>query len=96
MDGGGQPRWRQDGKELFYVGLDGSLLSVTIDVSAERAIPSAPQKLFQTRLPAVSIMGQQYDIMPDGQRFVVTTPVRPAAWGDQPAVVILNWQPLSR
>jgi hypothetical protein len=39
-------------------------------------------------------MGQQYDIMPDGDAFVVT--VRTPADLNQPAVVILNWQPLSR
>ena len=36
--GGSQPRWRPDGKELFYVGLDGRLMAVPIAVGADRQL----------------------------------------------------------
>src|SRR5450432_2279989 len=45
-DGGTQPRWRRDGKELFYVSLDGKIMAV--DVSGEQAFKtSVPKSLFQ-------------------------------------------------
>ena len=49
--GGSQPRWRPDGKELFYVGLDGRLMAVPIAVGADRQLePGAAVALFRTQL----------------------------------------------
>jgi hypothetical protein len=55
---------------LFYLGLDGSLFGVNVELSAEHVKPSAPQKLFQTTMSVLSSMGQQYDFTPDGDRAV--------------------------
>jgi eukaryotic-like serine/threonine-protein kinase len=44
--GGSQPRWRADGKELFYLTFDGAMMSVD---TRDAANPGAPRKLFETR-----------------------------------------------
>jgi Serine/threonine protein kinase len=61
--GGGLPRWRGDGRELFYIELAGDVMSV--DMTSETATPKA---LFH--LP-----GNSYDVTHDGQRFIVDKPV---------------------
>jgi eukaryotic-like serine/threonine-protein kinase len=61
--GGGTPRWRGDGKELFYISHNRSLMSV--DMTSETATPVV---LFQ-------IQGATYDVTRDGQRFLVDTPL---------------------
>ena len=66
--GGVQPQWRADGRELFYVGLDGSLMSVLVDARREfRA--SQPVHLFRSSV-APDPMTPQYGVTADGQRFL--------------------------
>ena len=89
--GGGQPRWRSDGKELFYIASDRSLMAVDI-TTAPNFAHGAPRALFQTSVPKglmESFHSHQYDVSPDGQRFLINTEIREAA----PAVVtvIVNW-----
>jgi Tol biopolymer transport system component len=86
--GGSQPRWRSDGRELFYIAPDGYLMAVPIGGSPPVGIPA---RLFKTRLsPFSAISRQQYVVSRDGQRFLmiasddVPTP---------PITVILNWKP---
>jgi Tol biopolymer transport system component len=68
--GGTQPVWRADGRELFYVGLEGILKAVAIDESM--ASLSTPQPLFQTTLPNVlAPFRTAYAVSPDGQRFLL-------------------------
>ncbi len=82
--GGTYPRWREDGKELFYVGSDGKLMAV--DTSAKPAFKAgSPRPLFQ--LPPGSIGG---DVTADGTRFLIGVPVAQSA--SVPFTVVLNWQ----
>jgi serine/threonine protein kinase len=82
--GGTYPRWRGDGKELFYVGSDGKLMSV--DISARPIFKAgAPRPLFQ--LPLGSIGG---DVTADGRRFLIGVPEAQSA--SVPFTVVLNWQ----
>jgi Tol biopolymer transport system component len=69
--GGTQPVWRSDGRELFYVGLDGVLNTVAID---DRDLSRAtPRPLFKTTLPNVlAPFRTAYAVSPDGQRFLLT------------------------
>ena len=53
IDGGSRPRWRRDGKELFYVAPDGKLMAVTVKTGAI-VEAEAPRALFETTLPAVA------------------------------------------
>jgi hypothetical protein len=94
-NGGAQVRWRHDGKELFYIALDGQLMAVPIQIAASgRSIEaSSPVSLFATRVGG-ALQGpnkQQYVVSLDGQRFLMNT----LAEGDQPSpiTVILNWKP---
>ena len=54
--GGVQPIWRQDGRELFYLGMDGTLYAVEVR-TGNRPWFSAPKPLFTTGLapPALSV-----------------------------------------
>jgi serine/threonine protein kinase len=82
--GGTAPRWRGDGKELFYVASDGKLMSVSI--SAKPVFEAgAPRPLFQ--LPPGFIGG---DVTSDGRRFLIGVPVAQSASG--PFTVLLNWR----
>ena len=69
-NGGSQAQWRGDGRELFYLALDGTMMSVR---TADPATPGAAQKLFQRRL-AVNPVDDQYAVTADGQRFLVLDP----------------------
>jgi eukaryotic-like serine/threonine-protein kinase len=69
-NGGSQPRWRADGKELFYLTFDGVMMSVDTSTPAN---PGAPRKLFEPRF-WVNPVDDQYDVTADGQRFLVIVP----------------------
>ena len=92
-NGGSQARWRRDGKELFYVGLDGRLMSVPIQVSSTRALEAgAPVALFDPPLGGAVQQADyrhQYMVSPDGQRFLVATVKEEP---NVPITVILNWK----
>ena len=85
-----QPRWRRDGKELFYLSLDGNVMAVDVtEGSIFKA--GAPESLFQAR---VARSGKQspldayaWDVTPDGKRFLINT----AKGASRPVTVVLNW-----
>jgi Tol biopolymer transport system component len=89
----GMARWREDGKELLFVGTDGGVMSVDIAPGPVfRA--SAPKLLFQ--LPRVVLTmstnpGAVVDVTRDHQRFIVALPIVDPTGG---LIVALNWQSL--
>ena len=86
--GGGQVRWRKDGKELFYLALDGRLMAVDVKAGATLETGS-PKLLFQTA--AVSTPGSYYyAVTGDGQRFLIREPA--ANGGTEQINVVVNWQ----
>jgi dipeptidyl aminopeptidase/acylaminoacyl peptidase len=90
IDGGTQVRWRRDGKELFYIGLDESLTAVTVALRAGEVEVGVPVPLFKTSIvPFRSISRQQYVVSPDGQRFLIATTTEVSL---SPITLILNWQ----
>lgn len=92
-NGGAQPRWSPDGKELFYVGLEGRLHSVPFGVSPSgEASIGEPTPLFITHLGGAlqGMFRAQYEVSPDGQRFLMNTLVEEAA---SPLTILLNWRP---
>jgi len=91
-DGGTQPRWRGDGKELYYLALDGRMMAVPVSFAADgtSAKAAAPVALFPTRVGGPGIAQKEYLVAPDGQRFLVDAPVTQDA--SLPITVILNWQ----
>ena len=88
--GGVQPRWRRDGKELFYLASDRKLMAAPVrgEATLEVGVPAA---LFQTRLTyfgsAPPGNKQAYDVASDGKRFVLLQPDEAAS----PVTVVLNW-----
>lgn len=92
--GGGQPRWRGDGKELFYLALDRRLMAVSVRADASFH-PGLPQPLFETpltQITSVSNLGfpdPLYIASADGQRFLFLAPVEAAR--TVPATVVTNW-----
>jgi len=80
-DGGSQPRWRGDGKELFYVANDGRLFEVAVQSGPELTLGDS-RPLFQ---PKSAILG--YDVSVDGRRFLIAT----SAGTPVHSTVILNW-----
>jgi eukaryotic-like serine/threonine-protein kinase len=88
--GGEQPRWRGDGKELFYLSSDGKMMAapVTTGVHFDAGTPVV---LFQStpRQPVLVYDLFVYDVSRDGQRFVINTQVRQAS--TTPMSVVLNW-----
>jgi len=84
--GGMQPRWRRDGKELFYLAGDGAMMAVEVSL-APQPTSTMPVRLFDTGLsPSPSV--PQYDAAADGTRFLVLAPF---AAGGEPITFILNW-----
>jgi hypothetical protein len=81
--GGTAPRWRGDGREIFYLAPNGKMMAVAVDPGQEfRVGTSTP--LFQT--PSGTIVG---DVTADGKRFLLIAPVGPSA--AVPFTVVLNW-----
>jgi hypothetical protein len=94
--GGAQVQWRADGRELFYIALDGKLMAVPIDESAngQSMVPGTPQPLFATRVGRVigpGGYGTQYVVSADGQRFLMSAFVH--AGSPAPIRMIVNWKP---
>jgi Tol biopolymer transport system component len=87
--GGTEPRWRGDGKEMFYIGAGSTLMSVPITSDGTFAAGN-PTPLFRTQFRAqVSSTDQfSYDVTKDGQRFVVNRYAKPAQVA--PLHIILN------
>jgi len=94
--GGAQPRWSPDGRELFYVALDGRLMAVplTRDPDGNILEAGAPAVLFAANIPDGAIQGifkQQYVVSRDGRRFLINQVAEES--GGAPAMLILNWRP---
>jgi Tol biopolymer transport system component len=94
-DGGGQPRWRGDAKELFYLSLDGRLMVVNVREGPTGPEIGVPATLVPAdRLRAV-VQGPDYDdyaVSTDGQRFLVK--VRAGQAERQRLHVVVDWMSL--
>jgi uncharacterized protein (DUF736 family) len=88
------PRWRRDGRELFYVAPDGTLTAVAVSL-APHFSASPPVPLFKTTIRPVNFNfyggAASYDVSHDGNRFLVNAIEKPEMVA--PLRAILNWQP---
>jgi Tol biopolymer transport system component len=66
--GGVEPQWRGDGRELFYLAPDGSMMSMRVDTRSGLTV-SPPSRLFSSGLAANPDLAQ-YAVTADGQRFL--------------------------
>jgi Tol biopolymer transport system component len=89
-DGGEQPLWRGDGKELFFEARDGKLNVVAVNTQGGMFTAGPPRPLFDMNLVQTENGAQfQYDVSADGNRFVIVTRSSPAK---APLLsVIVNW-----
>ena len=87
-DGGYEPRWRADGREIYYLSEERKLMAVSVGTAPAFGVPKV---LFQTRVPeGVTSRRTHYVPNRDGQRFLINTQT-----GDllpNPITVVLNWQ----
>jgi Tol biopolymer transport system component len=90
-DGGMQPHWRADGREIVYVTSDGKLMSVGVKPGTSFEA-SPPALLFNTGLRASGTL-EQWTMSHDASRFYVLTSVQE---GETPITVALNWLPTAR
>jgi serine/threonine protein kinase len=90
--GGAQVRWRRDGQELFFIGLDNRLMAAPVHRSDAGTLDvGSPVPLFMTRVGG-AVLGprkQQYLVSRDGQRFLMNTVTTESS---SPLRVILNWK----
>jgi Tol biopolymer transport system component len=84
--GGTEPKWRADGKEIFYLSTEGALMAVPVESGEDFFRPGTPRELFQSR------EASSFDVTADGQRFLVNQRVSDSS--DTPVTVILNWPQL--
>jgi eukaryotic-like serine/threonine-protein kinase len=89
-DGGWRPRWRADGKELFYVAPDQRLMAVPITTGSSFAA-GIPSPLFQLHMMSMPPMynRQEYAAAAKGDRFLVNTVAEPPL--PSPVTVVLNF-----
>ncbi len=93
-NGGAQVRWRRDGKELFYIALDGRLAAVpiTLDPNAQTVGAGEPTLLFTAPIgnPVPTIDRHEYMASADGERFLLNTLTGESS---SPVTIILNFRP---
>jgi Tol biopolymer transport system component len=93
--GGSYPRWRRDGRELFYLSFVGQkMMAVEITPAGDRFEAGKPAALFDSGFFNLIHIGPYYgySVSPDGQRFLIAQP--PSAGGQltlPPLVVVINW-----
>ena len=93
--GGNEALWRRDGRELFYVAPDGTIVAVPITLGADGRRPDlgTPRPLFKSAITAMGRggigSGHQYAVTPDGQRFLII--VQGEEISTAPITLLLNW-----
>lgn len=87
--GGVQPRWRSDGKELYYLSPQRELLAVPVKGAFEAG---APQLLFNANTPGVNpnLPYWHYEVSADGKRFLTITSGEESG-SETPVTVVVNW-----
>lgn len=94
-DNGGQwPQWHRGGTELFFIGPDHTLMAAAVEEQGSAFRVKAIRPLFQTRpRPRVRLDAYFYDVTPDGQRFLINTPVEGQV-NTPPITLVVNWPAL--
>lgn len=90
VSGGVSPRWRDDGRELFYLDLEGRLMAVAVDPGTDRLAPTRPTALFSTAVDPPTYNMDHFEPGPGGKTFLFSLPViRP----DVRTTLLVNWFP---
>jgi len=93
IQGGGYPRWRADGRELYYLSADSHIMAVAM-TPGDPPVFGSPVRLFEVKLVAHPDRGSfaeyEYDVSADGSRFLIN---RQIAEPVTSMTVVLNWAP---
>jgi eukaryotic-like serine/threonine-protein kinase len=87
--GFGYPRWRRDGRELFFIDSEGQLMSATVDINGTEARVGAVVPLFDSRARANTIF--PYDVSADGQRFLINMSLDDKGPAAMSITLLVNW-----
>jgi Tol biopolymer transport system component len=91
VGGGAEPQWRRDGRELFYVAPDGTMMAVDFPPGEDAGV-GRPKPLFRAPLSGdISSYRNRYAVTADGQRFLIDATDRPEL---PPLEIIVNWTSL--
>jgi Tol biopolymer transport system component/predicted Ser/Thr protein kinase len=89
IDGGLEPTWRKDGKELFFLGIDRNLMAVPI-ATGSTLQAGQPVRLFETGMSNLRYgTRSQYVVASNGERFLISQPVAGAP--PSAIIVLVNW-----
>jgi Tol biopolymer transport system component len=88
-NGGRQPRWRGDGKELYYLDAQMRMMAVTVKAAAGALEREPPRVLFEAPWMAIVGLGHSYDVTQDGQRFISLA--RAEGVSGEPLTLVTNW-----
>ncbi len=89
--GGVQPEWRGDGRELYYLALDGTLMALDINCPPHAPCTAGlPHALFRTGIASPNNTIEDYGAIGSGERFVILSSSSEAG----PLTVLLNWPEL--
>jgi Tol biopolymer transport system component len=95
LAGGQAPRWRRDGQELFFEAADGKLMAVLVKafVGVKTSFEvGAPVALFDAHMARVGVdVSSEYDVTPDGKRFLINTVVDSGTASAPTLTVVTNW-----
>jgi dipeptidyl aminopeptidase/acylaminoacyl peptidase len=84
-EGGTYPVWRHDGKEVYFIGLDGHIYATQVEANEKSFDVESSEALFELR--NTFALGSPFDVAPDGRFMVLTQPEGSAL----PMTVVLNW-----
>jgi len=85
-EGGSQPRWRSDGREMYFLTPTAKIMVAEIDTSGSGVVVGEVSELFDA--PRMPTTGTDYDVTADGQRFLMNT-VGDSAF--EPITLVVNW-----
>jgi dipeptidyl aminopeptidase/acylaminoacyl peptidase len=86
-EGGEFGKWTRGGREIVFQARDGKLMAVEVTLEPTFSAAS-PTVLFDPRARRIGF-GRQYDVTPDGSRFIVNRPIEPA--GAESLSLVENW-----
>jgi eukaryotic-like serine/threonine-protein kinase len=88
-DGGTEPVWNRNGRELFYRSEDKIM---AVDIATQSGFAAGkPRMLFEGKYERTPATSPNYDVSPDGQRFLMLKPDEQGAAAPTQINVVLNW-----
>ena len=89
INGGSEPKWRADGRELFFMS-NSRVHAAEISAAGSRLEAGTPRELFEVRDLHGEMRRNRFVVTPDGKRFLVLT--TPDRTDTTPLNVVVNWQ----